>query len=221
MTHVSFHLVQIEPNIILQNNPYNAKGGAAQRKRVYALADPVPMVPIWPYEHPNEGLRTDSGGQLLSGSAHKMTNYGPAVNHKSWSVLTSDANGIDNMKSVDYWLDRAKANTSFPGSSMALTALAHALKAILKSIEVVLGSVALGFVTLIDKMVMALHRGLTMADEKISGWVQSLISGIFRYLGRPLQAGMDMTRAVLRYAVEMMLRSLVAVASRALGQRMV
>jgi hypothetical protein len=92
--------------------------------RVYDIADPVPMVPFYPYVHApayRDGLRVDGPGVGISIGAHSMPdNYFHRASGTSWKSLESASSGHHGIQDVDYWLDQAKGHVNFPGSSAAL-----------------------------------------------------------------------------------------------------
>jgi pimeloyl-ACP methyl ester carboxylesterase len=188
-------------------------------KRVYAMADVVPMVPIWPFLHAPAnpgGLRVERGGQLLSVSAHFMGNYKPAVFLRDWGAMTADSATIPDLKSVDYWIGRA--SEAVPWSAPALWALGKAMKAVLAMVERAVGVVLTAGLTLLDGIAQALHAGVVSGGAAVTGAVRKLIEGIFRFLGRAVSAVENLTVAFLRYVLGLLYQSLVAVARRALGR---
>lgn len=197
----------------------NAALDPAQVKRVHALADVVPMVPIFPFAHHMGGLRTDRGGQLISVSAHNMrTNYRPAVWQKDWGTLAATASNLDDLKSVDYWVNLAADSSASPWSAATFHAIGMGLKGILRVINVTLGTGVTGAATVLDRIVLALVQGITFIGEQISFWTRKLIEGIGHFLGRALSAGQDITTAFLRYVLGLMLASIGTVVSRALDR---
>lgn len=196
----------------------NAALEPAQCRRVYALADVVPMVPIFPFAHAMGGLRTGRGGQLISISSHFMENYRPAVWQQDWATLTAAAADMDDLKSVDHWVSLAADNASTPWGAATLHAIGMGLKGILKIIDVTLGAVVTGVATVLDRIVMTLMHGIRFIGEQISFWTRKLIEGIGHFLGRALDAGQDLTTAFLRYVLGLLLSSLATVVSRALDR---
>lgn len=204
------------PGTGMFSSALNAGVGGAQIKRVFARADVVPMVPLWPFEHPDAGLRTERGGSIIAVSSHFMSNYMPAVFQKDWGALSTESANSFDVKSIDDWLDIAGAQMGGGWSSTALWALGKALKGILAIIKGTVGFAIIGAATVIDTIVMALHRGITFIGEQISYWTRKLIEGIMAFMGRAATTVQDMSRAFLRYVIELFFRSLASIASRAI-----
>lgn len=186
-------------------------------KRVYAMSDVVPMVPIWPFFHAPEnpgGLRVERGGQLLSISAHFMSNYKPAVFLREWDQLTSDSAGIDDKKSIDYWVDKASA--AVPLSAPGLWALSKAMKGILYLIERALGAVVTSGLTLLDTVAQVIHKGITVIGDVVTSAVRRLISGISHFLGRVMEVAGDITLGFLRYVLGLLFNVIAGFARRAI-----
>lgn len=186
-------------------------------KRVYAMSDVVPMVPIWPFLHTPQnpgGLRVERGGQLLSIDSHFMANYKPAVFLRQWDELTSESATIDDKKSIDFWV--AKASAAAPMSAPALWALGKAMSAILALIERAVGAVLTTGLTLLDIVAQTIHKGITLIGDLITGAVRKLIQGIGRFLGRVLDVAGDITLGFLRYVLGLMFQSIAGLARRAI-----
>lgn len=186
-------------------------------KRVFAMSDVVPMVPIWPFLHTPAspgGLRVERGGQLLSIDAHFMSNYKPAVFLREWAELTNESASIDDKKSVDYWV--AKASAAAPFSAPCLWALGKAMKGILYLIERAVGAALTVGLTLLDSVAQAIHRGIALIGDLVTSAVRKLIEGIGYFLGRVLTVSGDITLSFLRYVLGLMFQSIAGLARRAI-----
>lgn len=187
-------------------------------KRVYAMSDVVPMVPIWPFIHAPMnpgGLRTERGGQLLSINAHYMSNYKPAVFLKEWNSLTVDSAAIEDKKSIDYWV--GKASASLPMSAPALWALSKAMKGILYLIERAAGAVVTTGLTLLDTVAQTIHKGVTVVGELVTRSVRALIKGVAHFLGRVIDATQDLTLGFLKYVLGLLFSFIGGIARRAIN----
>lgn len=187
-------------------------------KRVYAMSDVVPMVPIWPFLHTPlnpGGLRVERGGQLLSLSSHYMSNYKPAVYLKDWNSLTSDSAQIDDKKSIDFWVDKASA--ALPMSSVGLWALSKAMKGILALIERAVGAFVTTGLTILDTVAQAIHKGIKFVGDVVTGAVKKLIKGVAHFLGRVINTAEDITLAFLRYVLGLLFNFIGGMARRAIN----
>ncbi|MEL6206191.1 MAG: lipase family protein [Pseudomonadota bacterium] len=186
-------------------------------KRVYALADVVPMVPIFPFSHTAGGLRTNRGGQFLSINSHLMTNYMPAVFGRSWSALSVEDRGMMDFKSIDSWLDYAIDFDGRPFSSTMLWALGKALKGILAIIKAALGTALTATITIIDGIAMALAKGVRFLGDQISSMVRRLVQGVMRFMNRAWHTVGDITERFLRYMLELLFDSMAQIARGAMA----
>ena len=187
-------------------------------KRVYAMSDVVPMVPIWPFLHTPlnpGGLRVERGGQLLSLSSHYMSNYKPAVYLKDWNSLTSDSAQIDDKKSIDFWVDKASA--ALPMSSVGLWALSQAMKGILALIERAVGAVVTAGLTILDAVAQTIHKGIKFVGDVVTGAVKKLIKGVAHFLGRVINTAEDITMAFLRYVLGLLFNFIGGMARRTIN----
>ncbi|MEM6487231.1 MAG: lipase family protein [Pseudomonadota bacterium] len=183
--------------------------------RVYDLRDPVPMVPLFPFFHPNspsDGIRVGGSTGRISVGAHDMeSNYIRQVGESDWTALTREGAGYKSHQGLDYWLEEAGRATRIPGASLGLWALGKALQALLKlvavSVQFVIGVAA----TTLDLMAWLLTKAVEMAG-KIGSSALRWIGLALRWLGRgAYNAGVtagQVTRAFLRYVLDLMTRAI-------------
>jgi len=188
--------------------------------RAYNPSDPVPMVPIFPFRHAAttaDGVRVGSGHGLIAINAHYMSAYRPAVGGHSWRALQAASPDLDSRLSVDYWLDRAAENVSFPGSTFAFYALDRALRLILKATEVVLGTTVVAAATLLDRLATLLHRAAMLSLE-LGERIMSLLSYVLRFTGRTMATGAQLTVAFIAWVLGLLIRPLAAAAQICLSR---
>lgn len=207
------------PRVVHSAHVATADRRLAGARRVFDIADPVPMIPIWPFAHGHggpAGLRVGVSGGRIALGAHDMDSYIDRVRLAEWAGLQTAAAGIEIRRGVDYWIAEARRSTRIPGASAGLAALGHALNALLGTAEGLLGAFALGAVTTLDMLstlLMTAADRLAAFDARLGEWV----SLVLRWLGRPpLQGGL--TAALLRWALELMTRAIETVARGALGR---
>lgn len=191
--------------------------GAAGVHRVQNMADPVPCVPIWPFEHAptSGGIRVASGHGLFSIDAHDMKLYTRLVSASSWRQLVTATSSVENARSVDYWLERAQSQVSFWGSSAVFYALGMALKGLLELANRALGLFVVAGATLIDRIAWLLMRAADLSayiGERIATFMRTVL----RWLGRTVTGTVEITRAVLRYILDLMFQQMAMLARSAL-----
>jgi pimeloyl-ACP methyl ester carboxylesterase len=189
-------------------------------KRVSNPSDIVPMVPIHPYRHvprPGEGISVRTNHGVLSIDAHFMSSYGPAVKDRSWDQLLSASREQQAAMSVDRWLDFAAQHSVIPGSSLALHALAYALRGVIALAERTFGLTLVGGLTLLDGLAWLLERAarLTVA---IGERVLALMRTILRFAGVVSVEATDLSARFIRFVLGLLLRPLGQVARRAFAR---
>ncbi|MDT0681108.1 hypothetical protein RM543_00300 [Roseicyclus sp. F158] len=196
--------------------PLTRKLGTHNVRRVYALADPVPMIPVFPFCHPEDCDYSVDGGQgTISVDAHSMKQtYIPGMPASGWPVRVN----VPNFHDVNYWLNKAEGRNMF--SSAAFWALGKALKGIIALAEVVLGSVLTAAMTILDQLAAMLVHAARLS-AKIGSYLLRFVKAVMKFVGRStttaLNSSADVTSAFLRYALELMMRGVGAAASRAVN----
>lgn len=199
--------------------------GADNIFRVSHASDPVPMVPLFPFQHlphDREGLvATNSFNGLVNFSAHKMADsYLAGVNGQGWSALerADEPSGAK----IQSWL--AQTSLGHSGFAMGSAKLLHMIGSALRWVlarakDVLVGAVGTALAvgaTVIDQIAWLLSRAAA-ACESIAAHVKTLVGSIFRFLGRTVQAGVSITAAFLRWSLDLLFTSLRAAALRALS----
>ena len=196
--------------------------------RVSHPADPVPMIPLFPFWHLPFGLDgmtiAKSSNALVSSGAHSMKrSYGPGVAEHSWATLGQGGGAApDESLRVKIWLENSVSGMGSlsMGSATLLTMIGKALKWLLaKAGKLVMGGVGVALTvsaTVLDQLAWLLGQAASLSKE-IGGQIKGLIGAIFRFLGRTLAGVIDVTVAFMRWVLELLLQSLRTAAMRALS----
>lgn len=195
--------------------------------RVSHPSDPVPMIPIFPFQHlPHniQGLTVSNAlGGLINPDAHGMAeSYIPGVDGKAWNNLLMPAEpGWDGKAKA--WLEHSvlSGNGFVMGSAKLLIMIGQALFWILKkSKDILIGAVGTALAvgaTIIDQLAWLLGRAADLSKE-IAGYVTKLIAAIFRFLGRTASSTVSITITFLRWVLDLLFTALSAGAVRALAR---
>lgn len=196
--------------------------------RVSHPADPVPMIPLFPFWHlpfGQDGMTIDkTSNSLVSVAAHSMRNsYGPGVAAHSWASLGHGAvPAADDSQRVKSWLENAAAGQGrlAMGSASLLTMIGRALKWLLaRAGTLVMGQVGVAVTasaTVLDQLAWLLSRAANLAKD-FGVHLKALIASIFRFLGRTTWGMADVSVAFVRWVLELLFQSLRSVAQRALS----
>lgn len=198
-------------------NDATALIGAGNIHRVCNPADPVPLVPIWPYAHASGqpgGIRVGAPSLGISIAAHFMDSYKPLCDGQSWEGLRAASSALETRRSVDYWLSAAAEHVRIPGSATAFWALGQAVRGLLALADRTVGMAVLGAVTVLDGLSTLLMNAASVSAE-IGSTLNRLITIALRWLGRPVQDGVSLTVGFVRYVLELLFRPLAAMASSA------
>ncbi len=150
--------------------------------RVYHSADPVPMVPLFPYAHaPAWGLPCymPNAGQVFSFSQHKMGNYLNSVGSKAWKELRR-AEPQFSFSAIKQWLDSDAIDST--ASSTVWHKLNAAAFYLVKAVLAVVAVPLVAGMTVADYLAMVLSKGLELAVD-ISGWILKFIQKLMRMVG--------------------------------------
>jgi len=188
--------------------------------RVYNIADPVPMVPIFPFLHapyPGDGIRIGGSTGSISASMHDMTRYVDLSKGLTWTNLIRQGRTYEVQRGVEYWLNEAGRNTSIPGGAMAYWALGKALSLIIKAIGGSIMATVSDAITAVDLIASLMLKAVQVAG-KISEWVVSWIRTALRWAGRTVadSAG-KITRAFLVFVLQLVFGPLSLAARQAIA----
>ncbi len=187
---------------------------SAQVRRVYALSDPVPMIPLLPFRHYGPGsIGLQDSFQSICVDAHLMnTSYLPSMPQSGWPTMVA----LPNRSDPAYWLARAAESGSL-SRGIAYFCLSQALAAIMAALNG-LNLVLSPGITVLDRITDALAKGAMLA-AKIGEQVLSFVRTALRVIGRVSIAATvtaaDLTVSFLRWVLDLLLAPVIAAASRA------
>lgn len=181
--------------------------GAENIFRVNSCADPVTMVPIFPFCHaPADdcGYQLDWDGLPISFFAHKMGNYIRGVGDASWQGLKRAPRDL--WGQADTWLEQASG-----GGNRIQMYSASSLRMIMKCLHWILeevvgrfaGFTLLGAATVIDVMSRLLYQGV-LQNVKMGIYVTGLINSILRFLGRTVVKGVSVTVSFISWVLNLL-----------------
>lgn len=196
--------------------------GTDNMYRVYSVADPVPMVPIYPFVHTPVtagGIRVGNTTGLLSIDAHLMpTSYLIHTrNNNSWAGLKAASQDVYNLRKVDEMLALAGKHSSIPGSSMALWALGKALQAIINVAVTAIGIGVTTVATAVDMVAQLLVNAARLSRE-IGSRILSFIKTAMKWAGKTIVKGAEVTAKFLAWVIKLMLAPIASLAGRALDR---
>ena len=186
--------------------------------RVYDIADPVPMVPVFPFVHSPaslDGLKVGTGGGLVNIPSHFMDNYTPRMEGQSWRTIAAPERRVFNARDVDGLLSMASQHVKIPMASAGLWALGKVLQALIDvSLLLVSPATTLAF-TVIDKLASLLMQAAQTAKQ-LGNQLLKFMEMVLQWLGRNVVANaVEMTSAFLRYILSLLLTPIVMLAKAA------
>ncbi len=193
-----------------------SKLGVENIHRVYHLADPVSMIPIFPFAHaPDDGPVCQlPWGSSFAFDAHKMGNYRTSIGDASWSGLRR-VQQTTLERDVQAWLKNANGSVLML-SATSLMMISKAMQYLIaKAVGVAAGTVVTAGMTVLDQIAGLLITGAN-ACKAIGDSLSSLIVQIFRFLGRPLPSAANLTVAFLRWVLELLSTTVINLARRAI-----
>jgi len=182
--------------------------------RVSHVADPVPMIPVFPFLHaPLTGnVLTIGGGGFgapIAFSAHSMlTSYAAGVGFRSWDALGRPAQ-VFTEQDVENWMAATAAGDRIVvGSAWAFRTIGMVLnwifrQALQMSLILPSAAVSLSF-TMLDRIAWALQQ-VARVSVQLSNYVSAAIRAIFRFLGHQVDSARELTAEFLRWALGMLL----------------
>jgi triacylglycerol lipase len=184
--------------------------------RVYHPADPVPMVPLWPFSHVPKSagglaIAIDATTRISPGAHSMATSYVPAMVDKSWGQLK--ANGAQTLtdRQIRSWLTRAANGGALSWNARVYEMIGIALDWVLRqcgtAMVIALQAAIGGTITMLDQLAYMLTRAAEISRE-ISGYVQSLITIIFKFVGRTAVQGASLTERFIRWVLEVMMSTM-------------
>jgi hypothetical protein len=194
--------------------------GTQNIHRVYDVADPVPLVPTFPYIHSAasvDGIRVGNSGGLINIPAHFMDNYIPKVRaQNNWQTLANVEFSQTNIRNIDGLLSAASKNVKIPGASIGLWTLGKVLQAL---VDVAFLSMSIGTtitLTAIDYLASLLSQA-AMLVKALGNKIIKFMELVFEWLGRTSAGNtIVLTTAFIKYVLSLLLRPITLAASSAI-----
>ncbi len=193
--------------------------------RVWHPADPVPMIPLYPFRHVpfgGQGLALPASGLVCVGAHRLEASYIPLLHGQTWNSLAAASHRkADETAQVRSWLARAAASPGgfLMGSATLLSMIGRALRWLLERAgDILIGAIGLTLAigaTALDQLAWLLARGASLSRD-LSEHLRALIGAIFIFLGRPQRALAEMGTAFVRWVLGLLYGSLRGTAERAL-----
>lgn len=190
---------------------------ASNVKRVYAISDPVPMIPLLPFLHFNQGATGFNGGfTSITTNAHSMDIcYRPRMPQHGWPAAMPMPTRTDPM----YWINRAASSTSML-SSVGYLCLGQALALMMPMLHALGITISIG-TTVLDQMIDALRRAVHISAV-IGDTLLAFVKAALRVTGQiglfaTLTVG-DLTARFLRYVFDLLYNPVAAAARIALNR---
>lgn len=198
-----------------------ARAGASNLFRVYHPADPVAMVPLFPFTHVPKG---ETGYALACGpterirpGAHKMVDsYMQLIGDKSYAALA--ANGAQTLsdRQIEAWLRQVKEggwiqNYGARAMEMVGIALDWVLRKILEGVLIGLQPYLAAGVSLLDTLAYVLYVGAKLVKEA-AWYVEAIMMAILKLVGRTVRTGVSLTLDFIRWVLDTMMQDVLAMA---------
>ncbi|WP_425071318.1 lipase family protein [Sagittula sp. S175] len=183
-------------------------------RRVYSVSDPVPMIPLLPFQHFTAGATgLDFGFALITPKAHDRITYRNRMPADGWPPITPLAVKSD----PAYWLGMAERAQGF--STMGYHALSMALAGIMSMLNI--GGLALsGGITVLDRLAEALvnaaHIARNMAEMTLR-FVKAALRLVNRAAIGAAVTTADLTQDFLRLVLDMLIAPIQRAARQALA----
>jgi pimeloyl-ACP methyl ester carboxylesterase len=194
--------------------------------RVYHPADPVAMVPLFPFLHVPYGQSAYqlacNGAERIRGSAHKMVDsYIPLIGDKSYEALA--ANGAPSLtdRQIEAWLQGVKAggwvqNYGARAVEMVGIALEWVLRQLLQGALIGLQPLLASGVTAIDTLAYVLYEG-TRLVKKAAWYVEAILIAILKLAGQTARSGAELTLDFIRWVLVSLFQGISAMARSAIN----
>lgn len=189
-------------------------------RRVYCAADPVQLVPTWPFMHApvqSPGLRSPHGGSLMSIEAHRIPSYRNALYRYSWSEMQAAQSATAYQDTFEYWIAQAMGSGPAVMSASVLWALGRALNALYRSLAIGVVLAGIPSLTAIDRLAVLLFRASEQSPEAKQNLMQ-VIAGFGRFLGYAVLDGVSLTVGLIAHILGAVYRMIGQMAQAALAR---
>ena len=204
---------------------FTQKLSAYCQHRVYNEADPIPVIPIFPFMQtplPGHSYQLPAGGFALL-KAHDMDNYIAAVKHKSWKKLENHAKPLERAEVIQQWLRSTRPWSLVDAKSARWMEQAISMvisKAIDKGV-VAVNELLFAGSTVIDTLTRIVKKGID--TERLKGekklWFSLLLQKIAQGVG--IVIGEEISKIsikMIRFILDVMLQRLGVVVRKSLEQ---
>ena len=207
----------------------SSRVGTANIFRVAHVADPVPMIPLFPFLHvplagPTITLHSGSRGLVSVGAHNMLESYIPGVGPSTWEQLIKQMpDAREDELRIESWLQNSSSlmDGLGMGSALLLRMIKKALQWILAKTAYVLlvqfsTKVVVGL-TLLDQLAAILASGMAASIE-ITDYMLKLISAVGKYLGRVFSTAVSMTVGFIRWVLDLLFTSVSQLAVKAISK---
>lgn len=171
-------------------------------RRVYSVSDPVPMLPLLPFQHFQTGATgIDFGFALITPKAHDRIQYRNRMPAEGWPPVTPLAVRSD----PAYWLALAERERGL--SALGYRALSRALAGIMGMLNLAGFALSAG-VTVLDQLVEAIAQAAHIArrmGELVLRWVQVALTMTGRATTASAVTLADLTADFLRMVLDLLM----------------
>ncbi|MBL8590996.1 MAG: lipase family protein, partial [Methylobacteriaceae bacterium] len=201
--------------------------GVANIYRCYHMADPVSMLPVFPFCHVSlamGGYRLASPGDIVAVSAHLLGGYATDAGDRSWDEIGRVRNPFGSLTAAQAWLEQAAQGAiAFPTmSGTAISLAAQALNLIIQA-AVTLGVAATMLAeTAADWLAQLLAR-IIAASIELGRMVRHFVMVCLRLVGAAVVVsaeGAGLAASFIRAVLEMLFHAIATRAARAIQLRL-
>ena len=190
--------------------------GTERVKRIYALSDPVPMMPLFPFCHAGAGATgIIDGFDSITDAAHSMRGcYIKKMDPAGWPPAVRRPTKAD----PEYWLQQAEAARGI-GSTIGYYCLGKALQGIMPILHMLCGGVSVMLTTL-DLLSEGIRRAIQISKE-IGGFMLRFVKSALRFTVGVASSALsvaDLTASFLRYVLGLMMQQVGRAAQAAINK---
>jgi len=194
--------------------------GAENIFRVYDVADPVPLVPTFPYIHSAQsvdGIRVGNSGGLINIPSHFMDNYIPKVKAKNnWQTLSNIEFEQFNMRNIDGLLSSASQTVKIPGASIGLWTLGKVLQALIDMAFLLASPASTIVMSVVDHIANMLNHAGRLS-RALGNKILKFMEMVFQWMGRKVNSNaIELTTSFLKYIINLLMTPLMLAAKSAM-----
>ncbi|MFT3869524.1 MAG: lipase family protein [Nibricoccus sp.] len=174
--------------------------------RVTNVADPVAVVPIYPFYHAPYLTRqyvVGGAGLPINPWAHPMGGYVKAVGQASWATMVDRSTTMVVADEVKRWLETVSSGGGVTRFSVeTFTMIGKALGWILQQAYEGVGLGSCSLLTALDHLGYLVERG-TRFTEELGADIKTTMSAILRFIGHSTVIVGEITVAFLRFVLDL------------------